>query len=366
MKIGIVTITAGTNFGNRLQNYALQSYLEKKGFYVETLINDSKGKITIVGRIKKLVKKILHIFDIKNKKREGKFKEFNKKFIKFSKYHVSNDIQEMNNDIDNIFDFFICGSDQIWNPSFDCNAGANFLQFTTPNKRIAYSPSFGVNEIPKRRVAEIKGYLQGFKKISVREDAGKHIIEKLTKKKDIDVLIDPTMLLTSNEWSSISKQPTRLSILKEKKYILNYFLGNLSDTKQKEIIRFANENNCEIINLLDKSDPFYFSGPSEFLWLEKNAFLICTDSFHSSVFAILFNRPFVIFDRDDKNVSMSSRLENLLSKFKLNDRKYNGVNITEDYLNHDYRDAYKILEKERSKSELFINDALYVNKTEQG
>ena len=101
--------------------------------------------------------------------------------------------------------------------------------------------------------------------------------------------------------------------LNHKRYILTYFLGNLSDSRKKEISRIANEYDCEIINLLDKKDPFYSCcGPSEFLYLEKNAFLICTDSFHSSVFAILYDRPFIVFNREDKLQNMNSRIANLL------------------------------------------------------
>ena len=108
---------------------------------------------------------------------------------------------------------------------------------------------------------------------------------------------------------------------KKPKYILNYFLGNLSPKRRKEIERVAKENNCEIINILDKNDPLYVSGPSEFLYLEKNAFLICTDSFHSSVFAILYNRPFVVFDREEKGIeNMGSRIDTLINKFKMNNR----------------------------------------------
>ena len=90
-----------------------------------------------------------------------------------------------------------------------------------------------------------------------------------------------------------------------------------------EIRRVAKENNCEVINILDKDSVFYECGPSEFLYLEKHAFLICTDSFHSSVFAILYNRPFIVFDREEENVgNMNSRLETLISKLELKNRKY--------------------------------------------
>ena len=92
------------------------------------------------------------------------------------------------------------------------------------------------------------------------------------------------------------------------------------------------------------------------MYLEKNAFLICTDSFHSCIFAILFNTPFLVFDREDNNVSMNSRIETLLNKFKLDDRKFTGK-ITYQNLKKDYIEAYKILEIEKKKSYEFLKNA---------
>jgi hypothetical protein len=162
------------------------------------------------------------------------------------------------------------------------------------------------------------------------------------------------MLLTDKEWSELAKRPKQL---KTDKYILNYVLGILSPEREAEIERIARENDCEIINILDKEGPFYETGPSEFLYLEQNAFLICTDSFHSSVFALLFNRPFIIFNREDSQASMNSRLETLVNTFKLENRNFY-KNITEENLKHNYTNAYKILEEERKKAHNYLNNAL--------
>ena len=228
------------------------------------------------------------------------------------------------------------------------------------NKRYAFSASFGVNDISENSSDKIKNELLKFNMISVREDQGKKIVDKITNRNDTMVLIDPTMLLSSDDWDAVSNKP---KMLNSKKYILNYFLGNLSSEKEKQINKIALENNCEIINILDKNSPFYCCGPSEFLYLEKNAFLICTDSFHSSVFAIIYNKPFVIFDRDDKNVeNMGSRLDTLIEKFKLSDRRYNGKSITSKNLNHDYSEAYNILEEEKNKCYEFLDRAFDLKK----
>ena len=128
-----------------------------------------------------------------------------------------------------------------------------------------------------------------------------------------------------------NKTSTLYSFYNDGKYDKN---GELSKERKDEIERIAKENDCEIINILDKNSPFYVCGPSEFLYLEKHAFLICTDSFHSSVFAILYNRPFVIFDREDKEENMGSRLDTLINKFKF--QIYHQLNHLKKILNMNY------------------------------
>lgn len=348
--IGIITIIDNNNYGNRLQNYALSKTL-KKYKKVQTLNNESfsnSKKMYFFRKIKNLRFKGTYS---ENLRRKENFISFNKN-IDFADKMINafSDSKE--------FEYTIVGSDQVWNPDFGRLRDVDLLTFVEPEKRISYAASFGINEIPENLKKTVSKELKKFKAISVREDRGKEIVEELSGRKDIEVLVDPTMLLTSEEWDKVSKKPT---MLKKDKYILNYFLGELSEERKNEIERIAKENNCEIINILDKNSPFYECGPSEFLYLEKNAFLICTDSFHSSVFAILYNRPFIIFDREQKNlVNMNSRLETLIKKFKLKDRKFEGK-ITEKNLNHDYTEAYKILEEERKKSDKFLKKALDIN-----
>ena len=166
------------------------------------------------------------------------------------------------------------------------------------------------------------------------------------------------MLLDVEQWDKISNRPKQLDSIHGKRFILNYFLGDVSEIRKNEIDRVARENDCIIINILDKNDPFYNSGPSEFLYLEKNAFLICTDSFHSSVFALVYDRPFIVFEREDNVEKMNSRLNTLIQKFELENRYFNGKQITKENLEHNYSQAYKILENERKKTYLFLEDTL--------
>lgn len=350
MRVGIITIIDNNNLGNRLQNYALEKILENNNIDCITISNEpfSNTKDKFILRIIKNLK--FRDTYSKFEGRKNSFKEFNNNII-FSKKRIT-PFSKLKD-----FDYFISGSDQVWNPTFGRLREVDLLEFTEPKKRISFAASFGISSLPEQYNEKLKNALKDYKAISVREDAGKKIIEDVVGRKDVQVLVDPTMLLTAEEWDKVAKKPEQL---KTDKYILNYFLGELSEKRKAEIDRIAKENDCEVINILDKNSPFYCTGPSEFLYLEKHAFLVCTDSFHSSVFAILYNRPFIVFGREDNTISMNSRIETLINKFNLKNREYNGQEITKENLNHDYTEAYKILNEERKKSMTFLMNALDV------
>lgn len=353
MNIGIVTIFDNNNYGNKLQCFALQKKLISMGANV-TVIHDEDKRLSI--KIKRRIKKFFERKEKSNVEelKRKKYDEFNMK-INYSKYTV--DFAHPR--IKEKFDYFIVGSDQVWNPNFNRLNNLDVLRFTESNKRISYAASFGVNDVPEAYQKRITKEISKFKAISVREDRGKEIIERYTRRKDVYVLIDPTMLLSSKDWEELLVKPARTP---NRRYILTYFLGGISENIGNEINRVARENDCEIVNVLDMNTPFYPIGPSEFLWLEKNAFLICTDSFHSIVFAMLFNKPFVVFERSGVKESMNSRIETLISKFKLKNSQYNDKYITKENLKHDYTEAYRILEEERKKSDEFLRRALNIEK----
>ena len=180
----------------------------------------------------------------------------NKKYTIYSKFH---------------YEWLLVESNQVWNPFLGRLNDMDLLNIKNV-KKIALSASFGINALPESINKEkISKCLNEFKGISVRKTEGKQILTQIGLEKDIQVLVDPTLLLTDDEWDKVTaKKPP---MLRSKKYILNYFLGNLSEERKKEIDRIAQENDCEVINILDKNSEFYECGPSEFLYLEKHAFL---------------------------------------------------------------------------------------------
>lgn len=351
-KIGIITLTGNKNYGNKLQNYAMEKIVKKYGGYDVYTIWITNGLIKEC--LKKIKRQVL--FFKTEYIREHNFKKFTDKYLNV--LYINKKRKEK---LDDICNGFVIGSDQIWNPNVvKSSMGIEILK--SKNKKISYSASLGVSNVDNTFKSYLNKYFKknNIEYISVREEEGKKIIEETTNRKDISVLIDPTMLIDTKEWEDIATKPTQKI---EKKYILNYFLGNLEKDKMDAIEKIANENDCEIINILDKNSSFYKCDPTNFLYLEKNAFLICTDSFHSSVFAFLFNRPFVIFKRDDSKENMYSRLENLIKCFNLKNRTYNGKSITKENLKNDYKKSYEILERERKKSEQYLIESLKIFKS---
>ncbi|UJF15259.1 polysaccharide pyruvyl transferase family protein [Jeotgalibaca sp. MA1X17-3] len=375
-KVAILTLNGYFNYGNRLQNYALQEVIRNLGFEVETIVNTTQNEevqmayplkmYKIIKKGPKYLKKI--ILNKLNKKkvinsgniRTKTFKDFTHKYIKETNYSISD--KNIPNDLSEKYDYFVVGSDQVWNPNFREVTSLYFLLFTEKNKRVSYAPSFGVSELSNEYKSNYKKWLTNFDKISVREDDGAEIIKELTGK-TAPVLVDPTLLITKETWLSIAK---RANNKPEKGYLLTYFLGGVPKQYSKRINDIAKENNLDIINLGDVGDiETYKTGPSEFIDYINSCSIFCTDSFHGCVFAILMQKPFIVYEREGSSLSMYSRINTLLDKFNLNSRKIENIKTNKDAFNIEYTDTSLLLEEERLKSLNFLNEALEVTKKTQ-
>lgn len=251
------------------------------------------------------------------------------------------------------FDYFIAGSDQIWNYHFSSDQFNDFfLKFAEKEKRIAISASFGIEELPKEWYKEYRDSLNGFSSISVREEAGAAIIKKLLGT-EVPVLIDPTMMLTKEEWLNVSRKPR---VECSKSYILKYYLGDEEESEKIDV--WAKENGYEVYELLNKDIPeLYSAGPGEFISLISNASLICSDSFHCIVFAIIFSKPFIVYERQGKENYMASRLDTLLKKFGFQNR-WKHLLTQDEYLKCDYSAVPDLLKKEQEKFTEYLSEAI--------
>lgn len=221
-------------------------------------------------------------------------------------------------------DIYICGSDQIWNPQF--KGGKNdlgyFLFFAPTNAiKIAFAPSFGVNKLPISAQTNIRMLLNRFDAISVREKTGQTILHELGY--EVPVLADPVMLLSKKDWLAVVNEKPLIA----GDYIFVYLFSN--DFNNKKYIQIASQTlNCRVISLplsgvtlADNTfEKIFSAGPVEFVNLIHHARLVCTDSFHATVFSLILNTPFISFlkkQKTTKSVTMNSRLTDLLADFSL-------------------------------------------------
>lgn len=325
MKIGIITIQDNSNYGNRLQNYAVCKIIESYGMQANTMIIKNKEDFLQINNSKKWIKKVLPIqlisilSDCKKEirgnrlevKREKSFQQFSKKYIEnkilyINEYKELSRIKELQE-----YNYFLAGSDQIWNPFF---AGKElyFLTFASPKKRIAFIASIGIPQLPENEEKRYKEYLSQMEYISVREKSAVKIINKLINKQ-VDCFFDPVLLVDRAEWIRII-EPVSKKI--PSKYILCFFLG---EEPREQIESFANENRMSIIYMNNKKyKDYYYLNPSQLLYLIKNADYILTDSFHVTAFSIIFQKQFYVFKRKETGMeNMFSRMETLLGRLDL-------------------------------------------------
>lgn len=350
MKVGLLTFTDGTNIGQRLQNYALQEAV--KDILPESEVLTIRQQYPF-SRLKRNIKDGVWILAHPKQgacmlRRRKKFHDFNRKnitfFPKMIPFYEEVDISEM-------FDCFIAGSDQIWNPKSPDVSANYFLTFARPEQRIAYAPSFAVDSIPSEKKEIYQKYLEGFHRITVREDKGAEIIYNLTER-NAEVVLDPTFLINSKKYDTIiipSKLKPNCS------YILVLFLG---EKPTIEINYISQKMNLEMIQL-DSMSPI---GPDEFLDLIKDANMVLTDSYHVTVFSVIYHRPFINFERKGTDICMMSRFDTLYRILGIRDRSWNYMSKHEkDWQIIDYEmiDNNIRVERERCRK-ILMNDLYWV------
>lgn len=365
MRIGIFTII-GRGPGARLQNYALQEFLKK--FFnadVQTIkkINYFYEKINIKSFFKyrpykDMIKYIINYKSYrkwlkKEKEVQENWLEFDKN-VKFTKNIMKEEYGAINKLFNNKFDYIIVGSDQVWNPYWFPNI--DFLKYIDKKKRISYAASFGVNEIPLNLQYSFKNTLKNMEYISVREDAGAKIIKDLIGK-EVPVVVDPTLLLTTEDWLNIAKRP---DWYKKGNYIIAFFLGNISQKRQKQIDKFSKDLSAKVIYpLRDINSDWEKIGPAEFIYLIANSKAVLTDSFHGTVFSIIMKKPFFVFDREQDGLrKMNSRIETLLNLFNMNERYIINSDIIDKNILLDFSLVEEILKNKRKEAYEYLAKAL--------
>lgn len=334
--IKIITFHSAENAGASLQCFALQESLKKLGCNVQIIDYQPqymKDQYRIFVNPFKHVKKnnfiksflafsFQNIFFIKKIKRKVKYKKFREHFLSLTRKYIS--YEELQNDPPN-GDIYICGSDQIWNP--DLTGGlfdpAYFLDFGAPEiKRYSYAVSVGKTLSPYEMHLIVR-FTKEFSGISFREKSVKEKFSNLIINERVCTCIDPTLLIDKKDWEDILVSQKGYKY----KYILIYGLGpnkNFQKVLDLAIEKFPDSIVLDLsqynLKLKGKIHRKFDFSPDEFITLIHNAEFIITNSFHCTVFSVIFQKNFYTLP----HLRSSSRMIDFLDNFGLNSRMYNG------------------------------------------
>ena len=301
MKVGILTFPNSKSFGASLQMYALYRAVKNFGYDVEIINYQNKfmksarhvSGDSISKRIRLSISSLIHF------RQKRAFLSFEKATMCKYPARAVSDSRKLY-EIANRYGAVICGSDQVWNPDITGYDISYFLSFCGVNtKRIAYAPSFGVEEVPDDFGTKIGAELTKFSSLSVREKSGSDLAERLIGQ-GINIVSDPTFLITIDEWLSIEKPHP----LAKGDYILYYTIRSsenlwrqckaLSKKTGLKIIRVGGNAIKRIKNREDMIDYASDLSPSEWLSLVHNARYVVTNSFHGTAFSIIYHKDFYL------------------------------------------------------------------------
>jgi coenzyme F420-reducing hydrogenase beta subunit len=325
LKAELITFFHIHHYGAYLQACATQRTVESLGWECEILnyyVNQNNAlfrKPTGIGSAAADAHTALHYAPLKE--RYERFEAFAQQNLNIGSHRYEN-LNELRQNPP-ACDVLLSGSDQIWNPKIfpDGHFDPVFFGAFAPNRKIAYAPSFGIPHIPDSMEDELKGYLEAFSHVTVREQQGQKIVREITGK-EVPVVLDPTLLLTREQWSAHAA-----AMDLPEKYILVYCISK-PGALAPYLERLAQETGLPVVQLCGirqkvcpKAQRILSAGPAEFLGLFRGASYVCTNSFHGTVFSVQFGKPFFTAVAPmEMAAPESSRTYSLLSSLGLEKR----------------------------------------------
>lgn len=324
MKTATLTWNSFYNYGTCLQAYALQRYILSLG-YENHIIDDSSivGGAGERGTAKKQGKwkqRLIKLWQSLHSSYRAFYKYQRVLCSSVSQFKVEHlfidyNIESVLND-NNCYETFICGSDQIWIPTSLAESRRSFYYATFTQKyKISYAPSIGRANIPDKWKQKMAELIAPFFAVSVREETGRKALQELCQQR-IELVVDPTLLLSKDDWSMVLPATNK----RKEKYVLGYILT--PNQQFYKIARdYAHQHGMKfylfMLNLQDygHADRLVSGGPFDFLRYIHDAEMVFTDSYHGTIFATIFETPFYTFKRfsDDSPDNQNSRIETLLT-----------------------------------------------------
>lgn len=370
-KIGIITYYYFFNYGTMLQAFATQLLFSRSADVDVEIIDYRFGNKTtpkksdiIRTRLRRIfvyVKEFKRVFvtaryQSKRNLRNTHFERFVSDYFNLSnkRYWFESDIE-----VDPpMYDIYVTGSDQTWSPKIGLSP-VLFLSFARESSvKAAYAPSIGVTQLTKNEQESFRLLLKPYDYLSCRESIGSKILSSIIGK-DVDTVLDPTLMISSEEWLSYAKKPSISG-----KYILCYFLGE-RDYYRDYVKQLSKQTGLPVYYIpanwkdFKKSNNLLWEvGPSEFLGLIANAEYVCTDSFHGTIFSVNFHREVRVFIKHTGDISGgdNSRLFDILQRLGIQSQlitKYNkGDTIKDTHI--DYNNVDALLSIERDKSMKYV------------
>ncbi|MCI1654218.1 MAG: polysaccharide pyruvyl transferase family protein [Lachnospiraceae bacterium] len=359
--VGILTWHYYKNFGSLLQAYALQTIIEKFGHKskfvnyrnlkfgklsnTHTLIKIALSKS--IGRIdSQLVDRFYYPTD-----------EFLHQYL--NQTSVVYDISKIESVCSNM-EYIVYGSDQIWAPNvFDSVYLGDGVKSSFHSK-VSYAPSIGMTSLPSSLIERYKVLLMDFSDVSVREEEGKTILEKdcaISSK----VVLDPTFLLEVSYYMKLEIEPKCKPL---GKYIFCYFLKN--DNNYFPVVKkYAEEHGLLIYGVATDDCSEWMKqykniGPREFLWLINRSEMVMTDSYHGTIFSLLYHKHLAVFERFEKDdpINQNSRIFQLDRWFGIKNRIVDKKGDIDHMPELDYQQFENNLQEARKKSLFFLKEAL--------
>ena len=361
----------------------MKTALNSLGFEVESLSDALTKKRSviclknvIISPTKNFIKRILAFLGWEKYKLKvkgiGRDKAYNQNFEAFKKNHIGKIIYTtrkaaLNHKIQDVlqnYDYVVVGSDMVWH-NFDpelCKMIWNtdnitemleyyYLMFVPEEKRVNYAPSFGHKKAPEKFRELYKKGINGFKKLSCRENYGCNLIQDVTGREAVHV-IDPTLLISPDVYRSIAKKP---AFEIPEHYALVY--GFFDFAKDLDNLMSSNDQfkGLSLIKIGDPNLPAI--SPEEWLWLFEHTDAVFTNSFHGTVFSIIFHKKFFEYERPEDG--MKNKLYDILQTLGLEDRMYNNdARIPENDI--DYKAVDEKLNNLREISINYLRDCLNV------
>lgn len=382
-KIGcVIAYSVGhNNYGTSLQGYAMLKKIQQLGYEIEVIHYEKR--LTLPQKIKFVVNAIRAgewktiVVRLTAKKTLKKYPQYAagiakrtqavnaykaKKLLPLFHTYVGYDALHKG-----AFNYaaVVVGSDQVWTPMSLPNKFFNLLFVDDSVRKVAYASSFGVSKIPVFQRKATGAYLDRFYRIGIREERGKEIVEELSHQK-ATVVADPTLLLTCEEWET-EIDDARYN--ESEPYIFCYFLGTNQEAR-KAANELRQKTGYKIITIrhmdeyVPEDEQFgdeapYGVDPNDFVKYISKAAYVCTDSFHCTVFSILFHRQFMTFYRftTTNKTGRNSRIDSLFNILGLQDRLYAGnISAIDHLITYDTVDEK--LKKLREQSLDFLKNSL--------